>query len=244
MLCLKQQEASLFLSLLSLELREHSSLLLRWSRWSDPSFPPSPVMSHPAITVSVNRSVFTTAGQTSGWKVHVSRWTTDARLGMMAALTWCFCLVPPCRSHSPSQTLKGSFLWSGDVTLQFHVKTAVCLLVLWQSFWSEPAGPFPEFMHPSWTQATQSLLVLWCLFYFSLIFCDSCCCFWSSFFRNLLITPCSFCSQFASHPLASLSHSCSEAGLRGSASLPVSVDCRFVEIKGANSESNLSSFEQ
>lgn len=81
MLWLNQQEASLFSSLLSLELREHGFLLLRWSRWSvSSSSPLSCVMSHPVITVPVNRSVFTTAGQTSGWKVHASRWTIGAGL--------------------------------------------------------------------------------------------------------------------------------------------------------------------
>ena len=81
MLWLNQQEASLFSSLLSLELREHGFLLLRWSLWSvSSSSPLSCVMSHPVITVSVNRSVFTTAGQTSGWKVHASRWTTGTGL--------------------------------------------------------------------------------------------------------------------------------------------------------------------
>lgn len=81
MLWLNQQEASLFSSLLSLELREHGFLLLRWSHWSvSSSSPLSCVMSHPVITVSVNRSVFTTAGQTSGWKVHASRWTIGTGL--------------------------------------------------------------------------------------------------------------------------------------------------------------------
>ena len=83
-------------------------------------------MSHPAITVSVNRSVFTTAGQTSGWKVHVSRWTTGARLGMMAAPTWRFCLVPPCFLPADHTHLhrpwKGLFCGVGMWLLSFTLK--------------------------------------------------------------------------------------------------------------------------
>lgn len=144
---------------------------------------------HPVITVPVNRSVFTTARTDFRVKSACEQVDHRCRLGMMAAFTWrltwfsislqliTLTFTDPERVFSS----KGRGYWP----LQFHIKTAVCLLVLWQA-WPEPADPFST---NSWTLVgARPLGLLW--------FCDVystshwflwlLLCFISSFSRTLL----------------------------------------------------------
>ena len=159
MLWLNQQEASLFhlCSPLSSGSRAFSSLDGHTGLFLPlPSL--SCMMSHPVITVSVNRLVFKTSR--TDFRVKSPRtqvnhrylvWNDGSiRLTSLLGSYLFFLQLVTLTFTNPEM----SFLWGEDVTLQFQVKTTrwklrAEYLLLWLSFWTEPVDTFPWINAPS-----------------------------------------------------------------------------------------------